>query len=469
MDKQSIANIGQEFSTADFGDQRLNNRLVRIVNSLASKPDWSFPQASNSIADLEATYRFLGNPKVIPEKILAPHIRASAQRTRNCERVVIAHDTTNFIFGGKSRKEEIGWLYQGNLGFMGHFALAMDRGELVSPLGIVGIDTLFRNGEPKRLSGNDRRGKKDKSRESLRWWKLVEEVEGVLPSTSSPVHVMDREADDYELLSTLIENQCRFVIRARHNRTNCKKLDEVQYSKLFDLLERKEPIACRVVQLGNRVNPIQTRPGHYRDRSPRSATLSISAIGVKVPRSTHLPKELPGYLFLNCVHVYEKTPPKGEEAVDWKLVTTEPIDEVEDILTIVDDYRSRWMIEEYFKALKTGCGFQKRQVETRATILNTLAVLVPIAHQLLFLRTASRSKPERPANQILSKSQIDLLKAVVKKPLPDHPTAHEVLLAIARLGGHIPNNGSPGWQVLGRGMEKLLIMETAWLAAKQEM
>jgi hypothetical protein len=42
-----------------------------------------------------------------------------------------------------------------------------------------------------------------------------------------------------------------------------------------------------------------------------------------------------------------------------------------------------------------------------------------------------------------------------------------VLFAVAALGGHLKNNGEPGWQVLGRGMEHLLTLEIGWLAGKK--
>jgi hypothetical protein len=43
----------------------------------------------------------------------------------------------------------------------------------------------------------------------------------------------------------------------------------------------------------------------------------------------------------------------------------------------------------------------------------------------------------------------------------------EALLAVAALGGHIKNNGEPGWIVLGRGFETLLTLEQGWKAAKR--
>jgi hypothetical protein len=35
----------------------------------------------------------------------------------------------------------------------------------------------------------------------------------------------------------------------------------------------------------------------------------------------------------------------------------------------------------------------------------------------------------------------------------------QAMLAVAQLGGHIKNNGDPGWLVLGRGYEELLVLE----------
>jgi hypothetical protein len=46
------------------------------------------------------------------------------------------------------------------------------------------------------------------------------------------------------------------------------------------------------------------------------------------------------------------------------------------------------------------------------------------------------------------------------------PTNCEVYSALAALGGHLRSNGEPGWIVLGRAYEKLLVLEQGWLAAQ---
>jgi hypothetical protein len=98
--------------------------------------------------------------------------------------------------------------------------------------------------------------------------------------------------------------------------------------------------------------------------------------------------------------------------------------------------------------------------------VNALAVMAPIAVELLTLRTNARQTPDVDALTLLSPSQISVLRVLQRRhPLPANPTLRDALLAIAALGGHLKNNGDPGWQTLWRGFEKLLVAETAWSAA----
>jgi hypothetical protein len=61
---------------------------------------------------------------------------------------------------------------------------------------------------------------------------------------------------------------------------------------------------------------------------------------------------------------------------------------------------------------------------------------------------------------------VDILRHMQSRhKLPRAPTLRDALLAVAALGGHLKNNGEPGWLVLGRGMEELLKAEVVWTAA----
>ena len=130
----------------------------------------------------------------------------------------------------------------------------------------------------------------------------------------------------------------------------------------------------------------------------------------------------------------------------------------------MDCYRARWIIEEYFKALKTGCQYERRQLTTSTRLLNALAVLAPVAWRLLLLRHLARFEPERPARDALTAPQMSVLPAVSKRSLPRKLSVRDALLGIAQLGGHVRANGEPGWLILVRGFRDLLLLERGWSA-----
>ena len=169
--------------------------------------------------------------------------------------------------------------------------------------------------------------------------------------------------------------------------------------------------------------------------------------------------DVPRYLPINVVVVEEANPPKGEPPVTWRLYTAEPIDSPAHLERIVDGYRCRWVVEEFFKALKTGCGIEKRQLESRHALENALAVYIPIAWRVLRHRTLAKLDGGSKASLILSKLQIQLLRRASNIKLPRVLTMNTALIAIAALGGHLKRNGSPGWITLLRGYQRLLTLE----------
>ncbi|WP_437608127.1 transposase [Sorangium sp. So ce834] len=176
---------------------------------------------------------------------------------------------------------------------------------------------------------------------------------------------------------------------------------------------------------------------------------------------------MPATLSLQVVRVWELAPPPGEAPVEWVLLTNEPLESDEQLTQLVDWYRARWMVEEFFEALKTGCAYEKRQIEDLHGLRNVLALFAPIAWHPLLLRSEARRAPEQPASAVLTPTQLEVLRAFARKPLPENTTARDAFLAIAALGGHLRRNGEPGWQTLGRGYEQLLILAQGWSAAKE--
>lgn len=447
--------IRGEVQTADLGDKRLTARLVALAERLARAPDQSFPKAAGSDAALEATYRFLGNEAVTPDAILQPHVSATRSRCAQAEAVIVAHDSTEFRFS--SPREGLGRVAsETSHGFLGHFALAVAAASR-APLGILGMETVFRERGSRSPKHAYRRPLEEK--ESKRWLELVRRTAAVLTDIPVAIHVMDREADAFELLAAMAAEQHRFIVRLQFDRT----VDTtVGRGRISDVIKGRKALLTREVVLSARTPGLRdplSRAKKHPYRRGREATLRVSATSVAIRRPAHVGGRAPESLRLNVVRVQEVSAPQGVDPVEWRLVTSEPIDTAEDVAAIVDGYRARWVIEEYFRALKQGCAYEKRQLESKHALLNALAVFTPVAWQLLALRQLSRDAQDLPADRVLSPLKITLLQRHPDTKLVKSPTIRQAMLAIAALGGHIKNNGDPGWQVLGRGYEDLLLLE----------
>jgi hypothetical protein len=456
-----VPSIADEVADADLGDARLVRRLAALATSLADRPAASFPTALDDAA-LEAAYRFFGNERVTPEAILAPHFRQTAKRCAEHAAVLVVHDTSQFEFQGTSSREGLGRLVNPGQGFFGHVTLAVTADGMREPLGLLNLETIFRldKAKPKHLRrSSDSRG------ESARWPRGIEAAEQRLDSSVRAIHVMDREADSYPILACLNDAGRSYVIRAFQDRV----LAGDQEGHLRAAAKAAKRAFEREVPLTRRPK-IPGAPGkRHPARRARLARLSFSATSVAIPKTSKAKKQSASTIMLNVVYVVERRPPPGEPAVEWFLLTDLPVGTDDEIAHVVDCYRGRWMIEEYFKALKTGCQYEKRQLESAHSLLNALALLAPVAWRLLLLRHLARHAPERPASAALTKAQLEVLRAVARRPMPSRPTVKDAMLAVAALGGHLPRNGDPGWLVLGRGLHDLLLLELGWRARGSEM
>jgi len=458
---ESLEAVSSEVGEAEYGSTRLTHRLTKMIDTVMSKPHESFPEIFDSDAELEAAYRWLRNPNVTWQKTLAPYFKDTCRKAIQEEGdVLVIHDTTFFKFSGEKRREGLGnFNHKSDQGFLGHFALAVSA-ETHLPLGVIGLETHCREIQVKRPQ-KEYRNKPNK--ESLRWGRLVKTVEDRIEERFRPIHVADREADLFPLLDQLTQNNQRLVIRARFNR----KVIREDVDKLFESLEGLSSRFEREVGLSRRGynKEMKVRKGGRNPlREKRMATLQFTAKNIEIKRPH---KGAPGCsrtIKLNAVRVYEINTPVGETPVEWNLLTTEPIKTVEEIAKIVDIYRARWLIEEFNKALKTGCSYEKRQLESIHTLENALSLFIPVACRLLLLRHLNRTNPKAEAKVVLSEVQIKILCSIAKLKLPAKPSVREILMAVAQIGGHIKNNGDPGWQVLGRGYTKLLNMEIGYHA-----
>lgn len=461
MPNRSLCRIERDLGESFLGDERRTARLLDVAAGLARSPQESLPGLLKSEARLEGAYRLLNNEAVSWTHIFEGHRTGTVRRAREACSVLVLHDTTTCSFPHLSGAE-VGYLSTGKPGFFLHVSLAVVAGER-RPLGVVAMEPYSRAQRSSRgsrvrhVSGEETATWKD--REFLRWSRGIERSAKQLKGCS-PVHIMDRESDSYALFAQMIAGNERFVVRARVDRTLADK------SKLADALDECEGVFDREVFLSAR--KASTAPRHAKaapERHSRVARLKFKATQVTIARPRACDESLPDTLTLHVVDVEELSPPEGQPPVHWTLWTTEPVTKPSQAVAVVDMYRQRWLIEEFFKALKTGCAYEARQLQSRDALLNMLAVSVPVAVELLWLRARACDRCA-PASDVVSPTQLKILQKAAFRPLGDAPTAADALLAIASLGGHQKNNGAPGWLVLKRGFEELLKYEVGWNLAR---
>lgn len=448
-----MSTVVSEFEGVDLGDRRLAARLKRIAAALEPDPSRSFPEAMGSVAGREAFYRFVNNDRVDLPALLEGHVAQTVERAAAVGgMLVVAVDKTTFTFEGDSEREGLSRLQKSDQGFEAFFALATtpDR----APLGVLEVQPLEDRGRS----------------EASAWCHAIEAADAHVGSLR-PVFVVDREADAYELMARLSKDARQFVVRVSRDRYVREHTDAAQET-LHELATRAPVVMTREVKLSRRT--AKNRPPGSRTRNPpregRDARLSVRARQVVVPKPRKLRSvDAPTSLKLHVVLITEENPPNDEHPVEWVLFTTLPIDTLAELAAIVDAYRARWTIEEYFKALKSGCAYERRQLESKDALVNALGILAPIAWRLLALKHAARHA-EQPATTVLDADEIHVLRQLsTDVRIGKSPTASEALRAVASIGGHIRQNGPPGWIVIWRGFRRLLDQVDGYRLARAEM
>jgi len=454
---------------------------------MAANPGKSLPKTFPTDAELEGTYRFLSNESVVPSALMAPHVRETILRAqRSTSHLAILHDTSEMKLGGEYLRDGLGYLANESQGFYAHVSMLAGyegTNEQRSPLGVLRHETHFREApRKKKRAGYITREGDDL--ESLRWGRAIEETEALI-GAGTAIHVCDREADAYLLHSQMQAHGARYVVRSKYDRRSITA--DGDDTKLWEeARDQNKVLLLREIRISSRNSgQLQTKSksgkevlrGSKDKRTPsarkthpprfeREAQLQVTASSHLLRKPSVEGRACPEELCVNLVRVVEMNTPAGCVPVEWFLMTNLPIETEADVALVIDTYRLRWLIEEFFKALKTGCAFEKLQLEGRGSILNALAIYLSVAWRLLRLRTLARAEQGVVAADLLTPIQLKLLSHMAHRAkLTPASSARDVLFAVAFLGGHIKNNGDPGWQVIGRGFEDLLQAEIGYLFA----
>src|ERR1700676_1978425 len=330
-------------------------------------------------------------------------------------------------------------------GLLLHAALALDAGN-GALLGLVDAQVWNRD----KGAVTPRRSRATADKESQRWLSVAAQAGAVLSTARSITVISDRESDIYEHFARRPAN-VDLIVRASWNRKI--ELQPGASAQLFAFIDGL-PEAARFSVT------IPAAPG----RKERTAELALRFSPVTLCRPHPSPApDLPDTIRLTLVDVRELPSKYEGEPIHWRLLTTHIVRSPKQARRIVDLYRKRWTIEEFFRTLKSA-GFDIEEAdigdpEVMIKFLAAAAVEAVTIMQLVRARDGATQEDlaeafepdDQPVLEALS-SQLEGATARQKNPHPKGTLAFAAWV-IARLGGWTAYYGKSGPKVMRLGLE----------------
>jgi hypothetical protein len=469
----------QEFGEVELGDQRLRDRLIRIVQDRADHPDASYLEAAGGDRyAAKGYYYFIDNPRdsLNPEAMLATHRKRTMQRMMSHPLVLVVQDTTDLNFSTRPQTTGLGLVGTNqtgakSLGLKLHSSVVLTPDGL--PLGI--LRSVADAPEQKGLAGKKSVGRPIEEKKSFRWLQGLRDCVAVarqMPQTRL-LMVADREADLFELLAEAEATRKRVgvLVRAEHNRRL-----EGQEQKLWETLQASPNETRLEVSIPRQRGKLakQNKP-EQKALSARQATLTVRFQQISLVSTRHDLQSHPAILLWG-IYVREENPPPDAKPIEWLLLTTEEVGTAPQAAAMVACYSRRWRIEEWHRILKSGCQVEEHQHQTGERLKRAIAMDVVLAWRIQLLVLLGRQAPELPCDIFFDNWEVKVLEALQQQKSPDtrgkageagkagkagkgkRPLLlEEAVMLVAQLGGYLARGSDPppGAECLWKGMSRL--------------
>jgi hypothetical protein len=393
-------------------------------------------------------WRFLRNRAVTAGEMVCHAISGTGARVAGRD-IVVVQDTSELALGGRrARANGYGPVGKGGglRGLLLHAALALEVGT-GALLGLVDAQVWNRDAG----SVAPRRSRATADKESRRWLDTAARASEVLATANSITLVSDRESDIYEHFACRPANT-HLIVRACQNR-KIKATPEDAGALLFGFVDS-------LPEAGRFSAKIPAAPG----RKARETELAVRFSPVELCKPLHgAARGLPKTIALTLVDVREVSTPEDGEPIHWRLLTTHPVTNLGEARRIVDLYRMRWTIEEFFRTLKTaGFDIEEADIGEPQVMIKFVAAATVAAVTVMQLVRARDGTTDRPLADAFEPDDQPILEALSarlegktarqKNPHPKGSLAFAAWV-IARLGGWTGYYGKPGPQVMRRGLD----------------
>jgi hypothetical protein len=398
--------------------------------------------------------RFLGNAKVTTAGLIESWSEGTVAAAEG-RHVLAIQDTSeiNFTTTAK-RRRGLGEIGKGNgRGVLLHPMLAVDA-ENGSCLGLVSGQVWTRKG--RRTVSHDRRDLSDK--ESQRWIATALAAKPLLAKAAMVTALGDRESDIFALYASAAEERFHVIARSMHDRKLANGIGLYAASEGMAVVDQRAIVLPARAQQAERAAVLELRFGAVNLARPQTKFLR------------HLPESLP----LNLVDVREPDPGAGTEPLHWRLLTTHPVTNAEQAWRIVEWYKRRWLIEQFFRVLKTqGFKLEDSQIATADRLLKLVAIAAKAAVITIQLLQARDGRSHQPVRLAFDANEIATLAALnqnlearskrLKNPHPPDSLAWAAWI-IGRLGGWdgYPSSKPPGPITMKHGLEYFYAVAAGW-------
>ena len=454
---QSVEWVQQEFARADLHDKRLNRRLIKTAQQLATSPSSPINEACGDWASTQAAYRLFDNPKASSHAILTPHIEETVKRmAAQSGPVLVMQDTVFFSYGQHPKTKGLGPIGKSNSaherGLIMHNALAFTASGV--PLGLLSQMTWARGAVPEE----DYQEKIERlqctpieEKESSKWLLALRETVQRTAPGMKVITVADRESDFFEFITQAQEERARFLIRARTDRKLVAENSE-GYESILEALAGAEVLGTLAVDI----------PGNGK-RKARTAQVDVrmAQVTIKAPYRRGQAKALASMepVSVKVIAATESHPPENAEAISWVLLTNLLVPDFDSAAEKIRWYGQRFGIETWHKVLKSGCKVEDCLLETAERLGRYLTLFSIIGVRLMHVAYLARAQPNLPATEVFSQEEIEAVHVHLYKKLPpaEPPSVREVVRMIGRIGGHLGRkcDGEPGMTVMWRGWMRL--------------
>ncbi|AYO14903.1 IS4 family transposase [Vibrio owensii] len=433
----------EQFGQAQLKDPRRTQRLISLATSIANQPGVSVAKLPFSPADMEGAYRFIRNDNIDAKDIAEAGFQSTVSRANEHKELLALEDTTTLSFPHRSIKEELGHTNQGDR----TRALHVHSTLLFAPQNqtIVGLieQQRWSRDITKRGQKHQHATRPYKEKESYKWEQASRRVvERLGDKMLDVISVCDREADLFEYLTYKRQHQQRFVVRSMQSRC----LEE-HAQKLYDYAQALPSVKTKALTIPQKGG-----------RKARDVKLDVKygQVTLKAPANKKEHAGIPVY-YVGCL---EQGTSKDKLA--WHLLTSEPINNVEDAMRIIGYYERRWLIEDFHKVWKSeGTDVESLRLQSKDNLERLSVIYAFVATRLLALRFIKEvdELTKESCEKVLGQKAWKLLwlkleSKTLPKEVPDMGWAYKNL---AKLGGwkDTKRTGRASIKVLWEGWFKL--------------